>query len=140
MKFKLFAMILTLSLVVWAQENPTASSPNATPAPEMKSCCHHATGAKDGKSCGHQASADAKDAAGCCGKGKWEMKDGKSCCAEMKDGKSCSGGKDMKACMKQCKKNGGCKDGKCGGAAGEKSPINCCGNQCERHEHAVSAS
>ena len=130
MKFKLFAMVLALSMVAWAQENPAASTPNATPAPETKGCCHHAEGAKDAKSCCHHATADAKDAAGCCGKDKCEMKDGKSCC----------GGKDMKACMKQCKKNGCCKDGKCGGEAGEKSAMNCCGNACERHQHAASGS
>lgn len=132
MKLRLFAMLLALSLVVWAQGNPAASTPNATPAPEAKSCCHHAADAKDAKGCCHHASADAKDAAGCCGKdnAKCEMKDGKSCCA----------GKDMKASMKECKKDGGCKDGKCCGAAGEKSAMNCCSNKCERHEHAGSAS
>ena len=130
MKFRLFAMVLALSMVAWAQENPAPSTPNATPAPETKSCCHHAAGAKDGKSCGHHVSADAKDAAGCCGKDKCEMKDGKSCCC----------GKDMKACMKQGQKNGCCKDGKCGVAAGEKSAMNCCGNACERHQHAASGS
>ena len=141
MKFKLFAMVLALSMVAWAQENPAASTPNATPAPETKSCCHHAAGAKDAKSCCHHATADAKDAAGCCGKDKCQMKDGKSCCAgmEIKGAKSCSG-KDMKACMKQCKKNGGCKDGKCCGEAGEKSAMNCSGNGCERLQHAASGS
>ena len=48
MKFRLFAMILALSLVGWAQDNPSASTPNSTPAP-AKSCCHHAADAKDGK-------------------------------------------------------------------------------------------
>ena len=136
MKFKVFVVIITLvlSLGAWAQENPAA--PNATPKPETKSCCHHAMGAK---SCGH-ANADAKDAASCCGKG--DMKDGKSCCSgmEMKDSKSCSGGKDMKACMKQCKKNGGCKDGKCCGEAGATSASNCCGNKCERHAQATAGN
>ncbi len=123
MKFRLFAMILTLSLVGWAQDNPSASAPNSTPAP-AKSCCHHASG-------------DAKDAASCCGDNKCQMKDGKSCCAgmDMKNAKSGSG-KDMKKCMKQCKKNGGCADGKCCGSGGEKSAMNCCGTKCERHAHA----
>jgi len=121
---------MALSLVAWAQETPTAPAPNSTPAPQAKSCCHHAMDAKGGMSCQH-ASADAKDAAGCCGmdKNKCEMKDGKSCCAA----------KDVKAQMKQCKKHGGCKDGKCCGMAGDKSAMNCCGNKCERHEHATSA-
>jgi len=128
MKFRLFAMILALSLVVWAQDNPSASTLNSTPAP-AKSCCHH-------------ASTDAKDAASCCSGNKCQMKDGKSCCAgmDMKDAKSCSG-KDMKKCMKQCKKNGGCADGKCcGAAAGEKSAMNCCGTKCERIVQATSES
>lgn len=122
MKFKVFALIITLvlSLAAWAQESPAA--PNSTPKTETKSCCHHAAGAK---SCGH-VSADGKDAAGCCG----EMKDGKSCCA----------GKDMKACMKQCKKEGGCKDGKCCGKADAKTAMNCCGNKCERHTQATAGN
>jgi hypothetical protein len=78
----------------------------------------------------------------CCGKDKCQMKDGKSCCAgmEAKDAKSCCTGKDMKACMKKCKKNGGCTDGKCCGAAGVRSAMNCCDDKCERHQHAASAS
>lgn len=126
MKFRLSAIViaLALSLVVWAQENPSASTQNATPKPETKSCCHHGADSKDAMSCCHHASADAKDAeAGCCGKGKCEMKDAKSCC----------GGKSMQACTKACTKEGGCKDGKCCGAAGEKSAMKCCGDKCERH-------
>ena len=102
MKFRLFALILALSLVGWAQETPAA--PNSTPAPQAQGCCHHnMADMKDGKGCCHHAAADAKDAAACCGKDKCEMKDGKSCCD----------GKDMKAAMKDCKKNGCCTDGKC---------------------------
>ena len=130
MKFRLIALVLALSFVVWAQDNPSASTPQATPAPETKSCCHHAADAKDAKGCCHHASNDAKDMAGCCGKDKCEMKDGKSCC----------NGKDMKASMKECKKNGGCKDGKCCGAAAEKSAMKCCGDKCERHQHTGAAS
>ena len=130
MKFKLFAMVLALSMVAWAQETPAGSTPNATPKPETKSCCHHAAEAKGEMACCHHASADAKDAADCCGKDKCDMKDGKSCC----------GGKDMKACMTACKKNGGCKDGKCCGAAGQKSAMDCCGNKCQRQEHAAMGS
>ena len=61
MKFKLFAMVLALSLVAWAQENPAPSTPNATPAPEAKSCCHHAAGAGDAKGCCHHAATHAND-------------------------------------------------------------------------------
>jgi len=120
MKLRLFATVLALSLIVWAQENPTTSTPNATPKPEAKGCCHHASDAKDAMGCCHHSSADAKDAMDCCAKDKCQMKD-KSCCAgmAMKDAKSCCAGKDMKACVTKCKKNGCCANGKCCGAAGE---------------------
>jgi len=140
MKFRLFALIavLALSLVGWAQDTPAApAAPNSTPtpqaAPQEKGCCHHdMADMKDGKSCCHHAAADAKDAAACCGKdAKCEAKDGKSCCS----------GKDMKAAMKECKKNGGCADGKCGGEAkGDKAKMDCCGNKCEHHAHTPAAS
>ena len=126
MKFRLFALILILILALspvgWAQDTPAA--PNSTPAPQTKGCCHHSM-------------ADAKDAAACCGKDKCEMKDGKSCCD----------GKDMKAAMKDCKKNGCCADGKCcvegkccGEAKGDKTAMGCCGNSCKRHPHPPAES
>jgi hypothetical protein len=128
MKLRLTALIyiLALSLVGWAQETPAAAAaPNSTPAPQANGCCHHnMADMKDGKGCCHHAAADAKDATACCGKDKCEMKDGKSCCE----------GKDMKAAMKECKKNGGCTDGKCcGKAKGDKTAMGCCGSMCERH-------
>jgi hypothetical protein len=129
MKFKLFAMVIVFALAAWAQDNPTTSTPNASQAP-AKSCCHHGADAKDSMACGHHASADAKDAMDCCGKDKCDKKDAKSCC---------SGKKNMKACMKACKKEGACKDGKCCGAD-QKSAMNCCGNKCEHHEHAALGS
>src|SRR5271157_2678543 len=128
MKFRLFALILTLapSLAGWTQETPAApAAPNSTPAPQAQGCCHHnMADMKDGKGCCHHAAADAKDASACCGKDKCGVKDGKSCCE----------GKDMKAAMKECKKNGGCTDGKCfadgkicGKAKGDKTAMGCCG-------------
>src|SRR5260370_27385007 len=132
MKFRLFALILALSLSLfgWAQETPAA--PNSTPAPQAKGCCHHnMADMKDGKGCCHHAAADAKDATACCGKDKCEMKDGKSCCE----------GKDMKAAKKDCEKNGCCKDGKCcGETKGDKTAMDCCGSKCERHPHAPAES
>jgi hypothetical protein len=133
MKFRLFALILTLSLVVWAQEPPTGSvAPNSTPAPQAEGCCHHMAGAKDGKNCCHHAAVDAKEATACCGKDKCEMKTGKSCCRD----------KEMKACMKLCKKNGNCPAGKdcCGAGASDKTAASCCGDKCERHQHSPAAS
>jgi hypothetical protein len=140
MKFKLFAMILALSLAAWAQENPSAATPNATPKPDTKSCCHHAANAGDAtgaQGCCHHAQAKdatgAKSMAECCGKNKCEMKDGDTCCkgGEMAGAKSCCAGKDMKKCAKQCEKNGGCTQGKCCGATGEKSAMNGRGNRCK---------
>jgi hypothetical protein len=134
MKFRMIALILTLalSLVGWAQETPATAAPNSTPVPQAKSCCHHSMAdMKDGKSCCHHATADAKDATACCGKDKCEMKDGKSCC----------NGKDTKAAMKACKKNGCCAEGKsCGEAKGDKTAMGCCGNKCERHPQTPAAS
>src|SRR5271169_1734812 len=134
MKFRLFAVLLALSLVAWAQDNPPASTPNATPKTETKSCCHHAAGAKDAMACGHHASADAKDGMECCGKdasccGKDKNKDNAKC---EKDGKSCCSGKDMKACAEQCKKDGACAKAKCCGADEKSSAMSCCGDQCKR--------
>ncbi|MGD0213976.1 MAG: hypothetical protein ABSB87_12150 [Terriglobales bacterium] len=120
MKFRSIALILTLalSLVGWAQEAPAPSAaPNSTPATQPKSCCHH-------------AAADAKDAASCCGKDKCEMKDGKSCCDA----------KNMKAAMKECKKNGCCDGKSCAKATGDKTAMNCCGNKCERHPQTPAGS
>jgi hypothetical protein len=131
MKLRLLAMVIVLGLVAWAQESPNTSTPNASQAP-AKSCCHHAMDAKDAEGCCHHASADAKDAMDCCGKDKCEKKDAKSCCS----GKD----KDMKACMKACKKHGGCADGKCCGPTGDKSAVNCCGNKCEHHDHMSSGT
>ena len=92
MKFKLFAAVLALSLVAWAQENPSGSNPNSTPKMEAKSCCHHAEGAKDGMACCGQDSP-------CCGK---DNKDQAKC---EKDGNSCCGEKSaMNCCGEKCEK------------------------------------
>jgi len=133
MNFKLFAVVLALSLMAWAQDNPAASTPNATPKTETKSCCHHAAGENSAMACGHHAKTDAdaeaRDVMDCCGK------DSGCCGKEMakcqKDGKSCCAGKDMKACAKSCAKPGACSDGKCCGVKGEKSAMKCC-SQCEK--------
>src|ERR1039458_4787422 len=141
MKFRLFALILilALSLIGWTQETPAASpAPNSTPAPQAQGCCpHNMADMKDGRNCCHHAAADGKDAAAGCDKDKCAMKDGKSCCE----------GKNMKAAMKQCKKNGCCTggnccaDGKsCGGAKGDKTAMGCCGSKCERHPQTPAES
>jgi len=129
MKFKLLILTMVLALGVWAQDSPSTSTPNATPAHEGMSCCHHAANSADAKGCCHHAKGDAKDASDCCASGKCDMKNAK-CCSD----------KDMKKCMKACKKNDGCAEGKCCGAVGEKSAMNCCGTKCEHHQHAASVS
>ena len=137
MKFRMFALILALSLVGWTQETPSSSAaPNATPAPQAKGCGHHnMADMKDGKGCCHHAASDAKDAAGCCGKDKCEAKDGKSCCE----------GKNRKAAMEQCKKKGCCTDGKCCAdgkscSKDDKTADGCCGDKCEHHQHTPAVS
>jgi len=129
MKFRLFAMILALSLLGWAQETPSTSAPNATPTPG-KSCCHQAMDAKDGKGCCHHG--DANSTGACCGTNKCSAKGG-----DTANAKSCCTDKDMKKCVKQCKKDGGC-GGKCCGVADEKSAMNCCGNHCAGHEQGAA--
>jgi len=141
MKFRMFAliMVLALSLVGWTQDTPAASTvPNSTPAPQAQTCCHHnMADMKDGKGCCHHAASDAQDASACCGKDKCEAKGNKSCCE----------GKNMKAAMKECKKNGCCTDGKCcadakscGKDKGEKTAKGCCGSKCERPAQTPAVS
>jgi hypothetical protein len=133
MKFRLFALILSLSLVGWAQETPAGSAPpNSTPATQAKACCHHnMADMKDGKGCCHHAAADAKDTMACCGKDKCAMKDGKSCCD----------GKDTKAAMEQCKKSGCCTEGKCcGDKKSDKTAEGCCGSKCEGRSQTPAGS
>ena len=117
MKFKLFAVILSLSMVAWAQENPAPSTPNSTPKETTMSCCHHAKAdAKAMECCGKSGD--------CCGKAHEKAK-----CE--KDGKSCCSGKDMKACAEHCKKDGERAAAKCCGSKEGKSAMKCCGGKCE---------
>lgn len=134
MKLKFFALFLALSLIVWAQAPPSPTTPNSTPAPEVKGCCHHGAAMKEG--CCHHAKVDSKDAASCCGD-KCQAKAGKSCCES----------KDMKACAKECKKAGSGQQAKCGangkdcsGGSADKTAAKCCGgNKCERHQEAAGS-
>ena len=145
MKFRLFALILTLALSLasstqagWTQDTSAApAAPNSAPASQAQGCCHHSMAdMKDGKSCCHHGAAETKEAAACCGKDKCEMKDGKSCCE----------GKDTKSAMKECKKDACCADGKCcsgkscGVGKGDKAAMGCCGGKCERHSQTAAGS
>lgn len=113
MKSKIFALILALTVVSWAQTStqaaPSDSTQNSTPADKTKaSCCEKM--AANGASCQRHGKKDAKDTASCCGK---EMK-------------SCCGGEDAKSCMKADKGAAGCcKDG-CGK---DKTAKACCGGK-----------
>lgn len=138
MKFRLFSLILTLSMVGWTQDAPSGQAkPNSTPKAQAQGCCHHNMAAKESKSCCHHDATDAKDAAPCCDMGK----------CEMKGGKSCSDGKDATAAMAECKKNGCCADKKCcedgkscGGTKSEKTAKSCCANKCEHQSPTVAGN
>src|ERR1039458_7309586 len=92
MRYKMFALILALTVATWAQTStqttPATPQQSTTPADKAKCGC-----------CDKMAATDAKDAHACCArhdmKGDMKAADGKemaSCCAG-KDAKS-SGGKD----------------------------------------------
>ena len=107
MKSKIFALILALTVVAWAQTSD--STQNSTPVDKAKaSCCDKMA---NGAACPRHGKKDAKETASCCG-GK-EMK-------------SCCGDKDAKSCMKADKGAAGCcKDG-CGK---DKTAKDCCGDK-----------
>jgi hypothetical protein len=114
MKHKLFALILALTVVSWAQ-NATQSAPDsqqgAASTEKAKCGC-----------CDKMASADAKDAKMSCM--RHAVKNGKdgACCG----GKDCCAGKDAKSCMKNTKAGSCCKD--CGK---DKTASACCGKDCK---------
>jgi hypothetical protein len=142
MKSKLFAMILALNVVCWAQ----TATPNSVPAAgqtapaEAKagcSCCEkmgdmhdHAAMHKDMQACMH--SKDGKDARDCCA-GK-DSKSAMPCChdkdanATAKDGKAAS-------CCAEAKCEG--KEMSCCTTKTAEAAHGCCaGNSCRKHEHA----
>ena len=112
MRSKIFALILALTVVTWAQTSsqtaPSDPTQNSAPGDKAKASCCDKMGA-NGASCPRHGKKDAKDMASCCG-GK-EMK-------------SCCGGKDAKSCMKD-DKNACCKEG-CGK---DKTAKACCGGK-----------
>ncbi len=111
MKHKIFALILALTVVSWAQTatqtTPSTPAPSTSDSTKCACCDKMATDAKGGHaSCMRHKHGDAKDMASCCA-----GKDGASCCG--KDGKSCM--KDDKT-MASC-----CKDG-----CGKDKMASCC--------------
>jgi len=109
MRHKLFAVILALTVMSWAQTS-TQTTPSQSPAATDKakpSCCEKMMkGSKDGSpAC-------------------MRHKDGKemaSCCAG-KDAASCCGGKDAKTCMKDGKCTADC----CKAGSGTEKTASCC--------------
>ncbi len=128
MKHKVFALILALTVMSWAQTStpvaPSAPADSTSTEKAKCSCCEKmAAGSKDGH-------------AACMRHGKGDAKDMASCCAG-KEGSSCCGGKDAKSCMKDktaasCCKGDCCKDKKascCDRKPGKGCGKNCCGSK-----------
>ena len=111
MKHKLFALILALTVISWAQ-TATQPAPSAASqdAPEKAKCA-----------CCDKMAADAKDGHACMRQGKGDPKDMASCCAG-KEGTSCCGGKDAKSCMKGDKTAASC----CKEGCGQGKMATCC--------------
>lgn len=120
MKYKLLALILTMTVVSWTQTatQSTPSAPQQSTAPDKAKC----------PCCEKMASADAKDAHACCarhGDHKADAKGMASCCTG-KDGATCCGGKDAKSCMKAGK------DKCCADCDKGKTAKACCNSNCEK--------
>lgn len=126
MRYKMFALILTLTVATWAQTStqttPSTPQQSTVPADKAKCAC-----------CDKMAAADAKDASGCCVHHDMKSmndKDGKemaSCCA----GKASSGG--AMACMKNDKDKAAscCKDACSKNSCGkDKTAAGCCAGKC----------
>jgi hypothetical protein len=119
MKFRVLALILSLTIVSWAQtatqDTPVTPQPSAE---KVKCAC-----------CDKMAASDSKDAHAACMR-QHEGKEMASCCAG-KDEKSCCGRKDAKSCMKGGKMADCCKgkDGmNCDRKAGKDCGKGCCGS------------
>lgn len=107
MKHKMFALILALTAVSWAQ---TSTQPPTQPPVEKAKCA----------CCDKTASSDAKGSGMACKRMGKDAKGMASCCA----------GKDGKGCMKDDKSASCCKDG-CGKGAKDKTASACCGADCK---------
>jgi hypothetical protein len=127
MRNKLFALILALTVVSWAQTatQTTPATPSQSTATENAkcACCDKMADSKDGHAACMRNSkmSDGKEMASCCG-----GKETASCC-----------GKDAKSCMKDEKNAASCcKDGCgrdktascCDRKAGKECGKGCCGS------------
>lgn len=112
MKHKIFALILALTVVTFAQ-TATQTTPSA---PEQSSP------EKAKPACCDKMSADSKGGHGSCMRhGHGDAKEMASCCAG-KEAASCCGGKDAKSCMKDDKTAASC----CKEGCGKAKMASCC--------------
>lgn len=131
MRYKMFALILALTVATWAQTSTqtTPAAPQQSTVPAEKSMCDQMAG-------------DSKDAHSCCARhamrSDMKAEDGKataSCCAS-KD--ATTGGKDSMSCMKNAKDKtaaSSCKDGCSKDSCGkDKTAAACCGGKCGKDE------
>ena len=129
MRYKMFALILALTVATWAQTStqttPSTPQQSTVPADKAKCAC-----------CNRMAAADAKDGSACARHMKSGMKDqdGKemaSCCAGKEA--TASGGKDAMSCMKNEKDKAAscCKDA-CSkdSCSKDKTAAACCAGKC----------
>lgn len=115
MKCKIFALILALTVVSWAQT--ATQTPTQPPAEKAKCAC-----------CDKTASADSKTTGMACNRQGKNGKEMASCCGG-KDAASCCAGKDSNCCMKDAKNVACCKD--CGKDAKDKTASACCNGNCK---------
>ena len=129
MKYKLFAVLLALLSVAWAQ-TAQPSAPAQNPNDQAKASCCGKSGAKS--ACGDHCmrNKDAKTAMSCCaGENAANMK--RMACMRNKSDKTASA--DCKNCCKADKKMSCCS------AKGDKSAMNSCGDHCMRNAAATPA-
>jgi hypothetical protein len=127
MKYKLLALILTVTIVSWTQTatQSTSSALQENTAPDKAKC----------PCCDKMASSDAKDAHAACMR-KHDGKEMASCCSG-KDAKSCCNGKEAKHCMNDDKAAASCckdccgkekdKTASCCRKSGKECGKGCCG-------------
>lgn len=137
MKSKIFALILALTAVAWAQTSnqttPSDSTQNTAPADKAKAQCCDKMGA-NGASCPRHGKKEAKGMASCCGDKEMKSccggKDGKSCMKDDKTAASCCKdgcGKDKSA--KACCSGKDCGKGCCSSMKSDKTAKNCCAHE-----------
>lgn len=141
MKFKIFAMILALTVVSWAQtatQTPAPPQGSTAPAEKDKTSCCDKMATKDGASCQRHAKGAMKAGSCCAGKDA-------SCCGSM-DAMSCM--KDKTTTASSCKEN--CMKDQtaaacCGGKSGNSCGKTCCSSDktdksaktcCEKELHS----